>query len=130
MLKEMSVPSYLGESKPWGNVGSMKNEGVEMEVGYKLRKKDFAFGVQANISYLKNELINLGNADGFEMMDNVHQIGNVSRAENGMPYPYFYGYFTNGIFQNEAQIQAYKDKDGSLMQPNAVPGDVILLTKR
>lgn len=129
MLKEMSVPSYLGESKPWGNVGSMKNEGVEMEVGYKLRKKDFAFGVQANISYLKNELINLGNADGFEMMDNVHQIGNVSRAENGMPYPYFYGYFTNGIFQNEAQIQAYKDKDGSLMQPNAVPGDVIFVDK-
>lgn len=63
------------------------------------------------------------------MMDNVHQIGNVSRAENGMPYPYFYGYFTNGIFQNEAQIQAYKDKDGSLMQPNAVPGDVIFVDK-
>lgn len=129
MLKEMSVPSYLGESKPWGNVGSMKNEGVEMELGYKFRKKDFAFGVQANLSYLKNELIDLGNADGFEMKDHVHQLGNVSRAENGMPYPYFYGYFTGGIFQNEAQIQAYKDKDGNLMQPNAVPGDVIFVDK-
>lgn len=97
MLKEMAVPSYLGESKPWGNVGSMKNEGVEFELGYKLHKNDWNFGISANLSYLKNELIDLGNADGFETMDNVHQIGNISRAENGQPYPYFWGYKTAGI---------------------------------
>lgn len=124
MLKEMAIPSYLGESRPWGNVGSMKNEGVEFELGYKLVKNDWSFSAQANISYLKNELINLGNADGYETMDNVHQIGNISRAENGQPYPFFWGYKTNGIFQNEAEINAYTNKDGALLQPNAVPGDV------
>lgn len=123
MLKEMAVPSYLGESKPWGNVGSMKNEGVEFELGYKLHKNDWNFGISANLSYLKNELIDLGNADGFETMDNVHQIGNISRAENGQPYPYFWGYKTAGIFQNEAEINAYA-KNGQKIQPNAVPGDV------
>lgn len=127
MLKEMSIPSYLGESKPWGNVGSMKNEGVELELGYKFNKGDWNFGISANASYLKNELINLGNADGFEMYDNVHQIGNVSRAENGMPYPYFYGYKTNGIFQNREQIDAYVNDKGQKLQPNAVPGDVIFV---
>lgn len=127
MLKEMSIPSYLGESKPWGNVGSMKNEGVELELGYKFNKGDWNFGISANASYLKNELINLGNADGFEMYDNVHQIGNVSRAENGMPYPYFYGYKTNGIFQNKEQIEAYVNDKGQQLQPNAVPGDVIFV---
>ena len=127
MLKEMSIPSYLGESKPWGNVGSMKNEGVELELGYKFNKGDWNFGISANASYLKNELINLGNADGFEMYDNVHQIGNVSRAENGMPYPYFYGYKTNGIFQNKEQIDAYVNDKGQKLQPNAVPGDVIFV---
>ena len=40
MLKEMAIPNYLGESKPWGNVGSMKNEGVEFEVGYKYSHKE------------------------------------------------------------------------------------------
>lgn len=123
MLKEMAIPSYLGESKPWGNVGSMKNEGVEFELGYKLVKNDWSFSVQANLSYLKNELIDLGNADGYETMDNVHQIGNISRAENGQPYPFFWGYKTDGIFQNQAKIDAYT-KDGKLIQPNAVPGDV------
>lgn len=127
MLKEMSIPSYLGESKPWGNVGSMKNEGVELELGYKFNKGDWNFGISANASYLKNEFINLGNADGFEMYDNVHQIGNVSRAENGMPYPYFYGYKTNGIFQNKEQIDAYVNDKGQKLQPNAVPGDVIFV---
>ena len=127
MLKEMAIPSYLGESKPWGNVGSMKNSGVEMELGYRIVKPDWSFGASANFSYLKNELINLGNADGFEMKDNVHIIGNVSRAENGYPYPYFYGYKTAGIFQNQEQINNYVNKNGEMLQPNAQPGDVIFV---
>ena len=129
MLKEMAIPSYLGESKPWGNIGSMKNSGVEMELGYRIVKPDWSFGASANFSYLKNELIDLGNADGFEMRDNVHIIGNVSRAENGYPYPYFYGYLTNGIFQNQEQINNYVNKDGVMLQPNAKPGDVIFVDR-
>ncbi len=30
-----------------------------------------------------------------------------------------------GIFQSQAQVNAYKDKSGSLIQPNAKPGDLI-----
>ena len=127
MLKEMPIPSYLGESSPWGNVGSMKNSGVEMELGYRIVRPDWSFGASANFSYLKNELIDLGNADGFEMRDNVHQIGNVSRAENGYPYPFFYGYLTDGIFQNQEQINNYVNSKGELLQPNAQPGDVIFV---
>lgn len=127
MLKEMSIPSYLGESKPWGNVGSMKNYGVEFEVGYRFQRNDWSFAISANASYLKNELINLGNADGFEMKDNVHMLGNVSRAENGMPYPYFYGYKTAGIFQNADQVKSHVNSKGELLQPNAVAGDVIFV---
>lgn len=127
MLKEMSIPSYLGESKPWGNVGSMENSGIEMDLGYKFGKGDWNFKVGGNISYLKNKLINLGNSDGFEMMDYVHQIGNVSRAENGEVYPYFYGYKTGGIFQNQQQIDSYVNSNGEKIQPTAQPGDVIFI---
>lgn len=127
MLKEMSVPSYLGEAKPWGNVGKMENSGIEFELGYKFRRGDWAFNVNANASYLKNKLINLGNDTGYETSDNVHQIGNVSRAENGQPYPFFYGYKTAGIFQNQAQVDAYVNSKGEKLQPNAQPGDVIFV---
>jgi hypothetical protein len=78
-------------------------------------------------SYLKNKLVNLGNDTGYETSDNVHQIGNVSRAENGQPYPFFYGYKTAGIFQNQAQVNAYVNSKGEKMQPNAEPGDVIFV---
>lgn len=125
MLKEMSIPSYLGESKPWGNVGSMENSGVEVDLGYRFSTGDWSFKVGGNISYLKNKLVNLGNSDGFEMMDNVHQLGNVSRAQNGEVYPFFYGYKTAGIFQNQTQIDAYVNSKGDKIQPNAEPGDVI-----
>ncbi len=57
------------------------------------------------------------------MGDNVHQIGNVSRSENGYPYPYFYGWSTDGILQNQAEADAYNSKYGQ----NAVPGDVRFL---
>lgn len=127
MLKEMSIPSYLGESKPWGNVGDMENSGVEIDLGYRFQHGDWSFKVGGNLSYLKNKLVNLGNADGFEMFDNVHQLGNVSRAENGEVYPYFYGYKTAGIFQNQAQIDAYVNSKGEKLQPNAVAGDVIFV---
>lgn len=127
MLKEMSIPSYLGESKPWGNVGSMENSGVEADLGYKFHTGDWSFRIGGNISYLKNKLINLGNSDGFEMKDNVHQLGDVSRAENGEVYPFFYGYRTAGIFQNQAQIDAYVNRKGEKLQPNAEPGDVIFV---
>lgn len=120
MLKEMAIPSYLGESKPWGNVGSMENKGFEFELGYKVSHKDFKFGTSLNVSFLKNELTNLGNADGFEMMANVHQLGNVGRAENGQPYPFFYGWSTDGIIQTQAEADAYNQKYGK----SAAPGDV------
>lgn len=125
MLKEMSIPAYLGEARPWGNVGDMENSGIEMDLGYKFRSGDWNFRIGANASYLKNKLINLGNSDGFEMFDHVHQLGNVSRAENGEVYPYFYGYKTAGIFQNETQIDNYVNSKGEQLQPHAQPGDVI-----
>ena len=34
----------------------------------------------------------------------------------------FYGYVTDGIFQNQSEVDAYK-KDGHLIQPEAKPGD-------
>ena len=123
MLKDMNIPSYVGESKPIGNVGDMENSGVEFELGYKFNIKDAKFQIKANASYLKNELIRLGNAAGFDTYDNVSNLGNISRAEAGEPFTYFWGYKTDGIFQNWEEINAYTGPQG-LIQPDARPGYV------
>ena len=124
MLMTMPIPSYVGESKPTGNVGDMKNSGVELDLTYQFKVSDWKFRIRGNASYLKNELINLGNADGFSNYDTYANVGTISRAENGLPFPFFYGYKTDGIFQNWAEIDSYVNDQGSLIQPKAVPGDV------
>ena len=124
MLMTMNIPSYVGESKPTGNVGIMKNSGVEFEAAYKYSKGDFNFRLGGNLSYLHNELVEYGNESGWANLDSFQGTGTISRAQNGMPFPYFYGYKTDGIFQNLGEVAAYTNADGTLIQPNALPGDV------
>lgn len=124
MLMTMNIPSYVGESKPTGNVGIMQNSGIELEGTYKHSFGEFNLRAGGNISYLKNKLVEYGNESGWANLDSFQGTGTITRAENGMPFPYFYGYKTDGIFQNLAEVEAYKNKDGNLIQPNAKPGDV------
>ncbi len=124
MLMEMNIPSYVGESKPIGNVGKMENSGVELEASYKFRVSDWNFRVGGNLTYLKNKLIEYGNDSGWANFDSFQGAGTISRAQNGKPFPYFYGYKTDGIFQTVDEVNAYVNSNGALIQPNAVPGDV------
>lgn len=124
MLMTMNIPSYVGETKPVGNVGKMDNSGVEMEASYKFNVAGVNIHVGGNATYLKNKLIEYGNETGWANLDNFQGAGTISRAQNGKPFPYFYGYKTDGIFQNTAEINAYKNAKGGLIQPDAVAGDV------
>lgn len=128
MLMVMPIPSYVGESKPYGNVGTMENQGFELESSYKFKVGDFNFKVAGNATYLNNKLINLGNETGFQNYDGYQNLGAISRAENGETFPFFYGYKTDGLFQNLNEVNEYifTDEDGneSLIQPKAKPGDV------
>lgn len=124
MLMEMNIPSYVGESKPIGNVGKMENSGFEFESAYRFHVNDWNFRVGGNLTYLKNKLIEYGNDSGWANLDSFQGIGSITRAQNGKPFPYFYGYKTDGLFQNMEEVNAYVNNQGTLIQPNAVPGDV------
>jgi hypothetical protein len=102
----------------------MKNSGIELELGYRNRFGDLNFSVNANGSYLKNTVTYvaadtnfIGGSAGFQSM------GTITRIQVGQSVNSFWGYKTMGIFQNEQDIQNYKNKDGQLIQPNARPGD-------
>jgi len=125
ILRQVPIPGYVGVPvSPAGNVASMYNQGVEIELGY--RKKIGAVSVYANgnVSFLKNQVtyVNsdapfVGGGGSFQSM------GNVTRIQVGQIYESFYGYKTAGIFQNQAEINNYIDKNGGIIQPNAKPGD-------
>ena len=117
MIIDMPIPSYVGEQRPLANVGDMENSGWEFELGYKWNIGDARFAVKANASYLKNELKNLGNDTGF-LNYGINQFSDGgTRAENGQPFPFFYGYKTNGILQNQAEADAYNAMYGTSSKP-------------
>ena len=123
MLMDMPIPSYVGETRPIGNVGDMENSGVEFELGYKFNISDARFSVKANASYLKNKLKNLGNDTGFLNYGISQFSDGGTRAENGQPFPFFYGYKTAGVLQNAAQAAEYNAKYGTTSNP----GDLIFV---
>ncbi len=124
MLMNIPLPVYTGTNPPIGNVGIMENSGVEFDILYQFKLSDVKFKVSANASYIHNELINLGNANGWANYDLLFNVGTITRAQNGMPFPYFYGKKTDGIFQTIEEVNSYKNVEGNLIQPYAVPGDV------
>ena len=125
MIIARPIPSYVGETAPLANVGDMTNKGIEFELGYKWHVADAQFGIKGNATYLHNELTNLGNSTGYIDLDSFQGIsGGGTRGSNGQPFPYFFGYKTAGIFQNMAEVKAYTNSKGQMIQPKAVPGDV------
>lgn len=123
ILQTQPIPNYLGSiGDPVANIGSMENTGFEMELGWVKSYEDLKFSVHGNASYLKNKVTELGKVDyingpGFQNM------GSITRTEAGHAYNEFYGYETQGIFQNQAEVDAYTTETGDLIQPNAQPGD-------
>ena len=117
MIIEMPIPSYVGEQRPLANVGDMENSGWEFELGYKWNISDAHFAIKGNAAYLKNELKNLGNDTGFLNYGISQFSDGGTRAENGQPFPFFYGYKTNGILQNQAEADAYNAQYGTSSKP-------------
>ena len=129
LLLTSPIPLFLGNSFPTLNAGSVKNKGFELNLDYKKEFHGFKFSVNANIAYNTNMVTQVGTATGFVSGATLQGIaGAVTRMEVGYPMSYFWGYKTNGIFQNwnEVNSNVYTNPTShakNLIQPNAQPGD-------
>lgn len=125
ILQEVDIPSFIGApSKPVGNVADMENRGIELELGYNKIFGEFNFRISGNASYVENEVTYLGDGKTFISSGPSFQtIGPLTRSEIGQSRNSFYGFKTAGIFQNQAEIDAYTNAAGGLIQPLAKPGD-------
>ncbi len=122
------IPGYVGAiSNPAANVASMKNSGIEVELGYTEDFNGFVLGLAGNFSHLQNEVTNLGNGVEFLSGGNYFQASTypITRTAVGQPINSFYGFQTLGIFQNQGDIFSHVNSAGELIQPNAKPGDFI-----
>ncbi|MEP6803312.1 MAG: SusC/RagA family TonB-linked outer membrane protein, partial [Flavobacterium sp.] len=113
-----------GASAPTLNAGSVRNSGVEFAIDYKDKISDsFSFSVGYNVTFLKNEVLEVNNGTGF-IEGGAFGVGQPapSRMEIGKPLGYFYGYKTDGIFQNQAEVDAHPSQ--LALGANAAPGDL------
>jgi len=121
------VLATAGTDAPYINGGKVTNTGVELGLSYNNNMGDFNYSIGANGSYNKNNVTDIPTDDHIIHGAKNSLYANSSefyRAEAGHPIGYFWGYQTNGLFQKNSEVQNYKSSDGTIIQPNAKPGDV------
>ena len=101
MLSWYSVPSSMGYSGFWKNVGDMSNQGVEVALnGNVVRQKNVNWNINLNLTYVKNKILDLdydnvkeqyydleGNAyTGYRDGSNMYAIGHSIYTKNYRAY--------------------------------------------
>jgi TonB-linked SusC/RagA family outer membrane protein len=125
-LFQPPVAAVYGVSNaPFVNGGEIQNKGIELAVKYQNSEGALHYNLALNGSYIKNKIIDI--LPGQETIlgsptvrDNLVPVELVQ----GNPLYSFFGYKTAGLFQSQAEINNYKAPDGTLIQPNAKPGDI------
>ncbi len=80
--------------KPDVNIGDMANNGIDINIGWNDKIGDFSYGLTANISQYKNEVIKLGSSDLYTST----RITNITITTPGQPIGMYYGYNVLGIY--------------------------------
>lgn len=109
------------------NVADVKVSGFEVSLGYNDRKGDFTWSAVANLGTSKNEVTGLAPGVTSVLGGPTARAGleNFSRLEVGQPLFYFYGYQTNGIYQNQAEVDAVFGPG----QTTIKPGDIKIVDR-
>lgn len=124
VLLSQPLPGYLGnlQGDPIVNIGSIENKGVELNLGYRPKLDgEFKWDIAANVSVIRNKVLELGNL-GIDLDTGLPkdyiQSGN-TRTQVGRSIGEYYVLKTDGIFQNQAEINAHKAQSAY-----AKPGDI------
>ena len=140
LLQDISLPTSSGFSTMTINRGKIENKGIELAVdGLIVNKKDFSVSAGANISVNRNKVLELGLTpspvwiDGQESNEIFYLGNNVSTGTyfkapanifmEGQPIGMFWGYKTDGIYQNQDAADAGPTYFGT---PNDA-GDLIFI---
>ena len=130
-LVQAPIQAVWGLTAPYVNGGDVENKGFEIGLNWNDRiGKDFSYGASFNIAHNKNEITRIANSEGI-----IHgqsavlngTAGEIYRAEVGQPIGYFYGFKTDGVFQNQAQIAEWQKTHTDNIHTTLTPGDVIFV---
>jgi TonB-linked SusC/RagA family outer membrane protein len=119
LLYDVPLPTSSGYSTSLQNVGSIGNHGFEFALSTVNVERALKWTTNFNISANRSEILNLGKITGDVPSGQASghlQLSNSGILRVGQPLGVFFGLRTNGIFQNQAEIDASAQK-------TAKPGD-------
>jgi TonB-dependent starch-binding outer membrane protein SusC len=127
MILVVPIPSSLGyDNAPSTNIGSVRNKGLEFQLGYNKSEGDFKWSASGNISFIRNEVLALtSESSTIAAASEIGYGDNITMTKKGESIQYFNGYLTDGIFQTDDEAAAYVGVDGKTkLQPSAKAGDI------
>ncbi|TZF85503.1 TonB-dependent receptor (plasmid) [Pedobacter sp. BS3] len=110
LLINLPLPGSAGMSTYYTNMGKVTNKGIDVEASYSLlRKRNKSLDISANFSLVNSKVNNMGDAGiayGRKFFANGSYVLNlpVTAAVPGHSISSFWGFKTNGIYQNQAEI--------------------------
>ena len=119
MLVKASIPITSGfedTSTTYTNAGKVRNTGIEVTLHTVNLKGELSWESDFSYTYNKNKIKDLNSNVPYY----INQINNsyVTMLQKDYPINVFYGYVTDGIFQNAQEVEAHA------IQPGAEPGDI------
>ena len=109
MLVPMNVPVSTGYSDvfvPSINAGKMENRGVEVSVRSNNLTGDFSWTTNMTFAYNKNKVIDLNDTVPLTS-GSIGLNYNLALIQAGYPINMFYGFVTDGIFQNQDEVDRH-----------------------
>lgn len=119
MLVKASIPITSGfedTTTTYTNAGKVRNQGIEMSLHTINLTGELGWETNLTATYNKNKIKDLNS----DVPYYINQINNsyVTMLAKDYPINVFYGYVTDGIFQNQSGVNTHA------VQPGAEPGDI------
>ena len=108
LVSSIPTPGFAGANGAASNAASMVNTGIEVTAQYRARIGKLGLTIGGNISAIDNEVTDLGNGDFITGGNRVQKIGfPATRTLVGFDFASFFALETNGIFQNEGEVERH-----------------------
>lgn len=119
----MGLPTWMGALTQ--NIGQMRARGWELSLNWNDKVGEFGYNVGVQLSGVRNKAIKFS-GDG-PVWGGSGLSESIIRNDDGGLISRFFGYQTDGLFQNWEEVYAHTDEHGTLIQPDAQPGDIRFL---
>jgi TonB-dependent starch-binding outer membrane protein SusC len=116
VLQDYGLPASVGaQQMPVANIAQVKNQGVELSLGYRGSIGDLKYYINGNLTTVKNEVV--------KMYEDTPLGDEYGRIEVGHPINYLWAYKMGGVFKDQQAVTDYQAATDDANATRQEPGD-------